>query len=66
MIVPDANETSTRKGRSPSGRESEQQSQYHTDRYDSPEVVRLGEIADVSNAGGPVGESPGYNYSQNY
>ncbi len=50
-------ETTDKEGRSPSGRESEPQLQYHTDRYDSPDVVRLGEIADVSHDRGGHRES---------
>lgn len=63
MHLRNFSETCPREGRSPSGRESEPQFQDRTDRYDSPEVVRLGEIGDVSHGGGPEKESPGYNYS---
>jgi hypothetical protein len=57
MTFSNIRETTTKEGQSPSGREPEPHFPYHTDRYDSPEVVRLGAIAEVSHDRGKHRES---------
>ncbi len=57
MTFPNTTDAANKEGRSPSGRESGPQLQCRTDRYDSPDVVRLGEIADVSHDRGGHRES---------
>jgi hypothetical protein len=64
MTFPDTSETTANEEESQSGGESEPQFQHHTDRYEPPDVVRLGEVAEVGHNYGPHHESVG-SYYQN-
>jgi len=57
MTFPNTGETPTKKGPSSSGRQEEPQFHEQKDRYEPPDAVRLGAIAEVSHGEGPVRES---------
>jgi hypothetical protein len=57
MALSKIKETTSTEGSTSSGPEPETESLGHVHRYESPEVVRLGEIADASHNEGPARES---------
>ena len=64
MTFPNSSKSACKEDRSPSGRESTPPIQHHTNRYDTPDVIRLGEIADISHNQGPARESVGSHWQR--
>ena len=57
MTFPNSSKSTRKEDRSTTGREGDPVIQVHTNRYDAPDVTRIGEIADISHNQGPARES---------
>ena len=57
MTFPNSSKSACTEDRSPSGSEAVPPIQHQTNRYETPDVIRLGEIAHISHNQGPARES---------